>query len=184
MQRWPCCWQGESPPHRESTAVMLPSSAQTGHCHRTQSPSDQALPLLAGDKQRLIEHLLSACRGPASGLTIAEQIALLQQAKAQAEAGEPDQSEAAALPPAVRVLPLGEDRWGALYWKLPCSIIMAGADGLSRAGRSRVAKAKPRPACAPFALSFVCVGGETCISSMVCAQHGCCQKSRSTVQLA
>ena len=60
------------------------------------------------------------------GLTIAEQMALLQQAKAQAEAAEPNQAEAAALPPAVRVLPLGEDRRGALFWKLPCSAIVAG----------------------------------------------------------
>ena len=94
--------------------------------------------------------MLSACRGPASGLTIAEQMALLQQAKAQAEAAEPDQAEAAALPPTVRVLPLGEDRRGALYWKLPCSAIVAGADGLPREGQCNgKASASMCPLC-PF----------------------------------
>ena len=107
------------------------------------------------DNRGCIEQLLSACRGPASGLTIAEQMALLQQAKAQAEAAEPDQAEAAAPPPVVRMLPLGEDRRGALFWKLPCSAIVAGADVLShQSARCKcLALASMRPFCIPLCLS-------------------------------
>ena len=158
---------------RPLTPVMLPSPAQTEHCHCPQSPSDQALPRLAGDICGCPQQLLSACRGPASSLTIAEQMALLQQAKAQAETAEPDQAEAAALPPAVRVLPLGEDRRGALYWKLRCSAIVAGADWLSHL-LARCNCWAFTSTC-PFCITL-CLCHQSSFQSLVArAKPGCCQ---------
>ena len=100
-------------------------------------------------------------------------MALLQQAKAQAETAEPDQAEAAALPPAVRVLPLGEDRRGALYWKLPCSAIVAGADWLSHllARYNCWAFTSTCPFC-----STLCLCHQSSFQSLVVrAKPGCCQ---------
>ena len=52
----------------------------------------------------------------------------MQRAQEEVEAAEPKLSEgdSSALPPAVRITPLGADRRGALYWKLQCSTILAG----------------------------------------------------------
>ena len=54
----------------------------------------------------------------------------MQRAQEEVDAAEPKVAEAdfaaSALPAAVRVIPLGEDRRGALYWKLQCSSILAG----------------------------------------------------------
>lgn len=72
-----------------------------------------------------------ACSGNASSLTIQEQRDLMQRAQQEVEAAEPKLAEgdsaASALPATVRILPLGEDRRGALHWKLRCSSILAGA---------------------------------------------------------
>ena len=53
----------------------------------------------------------------------------MQRAQEEVEAVEPKLAEgdSSSLPPAVRIMPLGEDRQGALYWKLQCSTILAGA---------------------------------------------------------
>ncbi len=75
-----------------------------------------------------------ASRGSAGGLTVAEQRDLLQRAQEEVDAAEPKaevDSGASTLPAAVRIMPLGEDRRGALYWKLHCSPILAGAWPLS-----------------------------------------------------
>ena len=70
------------------------------------------------------------CRGSTSGLTLEQQRGLMQRAQEEVEAGEPKLAEgdfaAAALPPSVRVMPLGEDRRGALYWSLQCGSTLAG----------------------------------------------------------
>ena len=70
-----------------------------------------------------------AFRGSSGGLTIEEQKDLMQRAQEEVGAAEPKveaDSAASALPAAVRIMPLGEDRRGALYWKLQCSSILAG----------------------------------------------------------
>lgn len=55
----------------------------------------------------------------------------MQRAQEEVDAAEPKMAEAehaaSALPAAVRIMPLGEDRRGVLYWKLQCSPILAGA---------------------------------------------------------
>ncbi len=55
---------------------------------------------------------------------------MLQRAQEEMDAAEPKVTEtdsgASALPAAVRIMPLGEDRRGALYWKLHCSPVLAG----------------------------------------------------------
>ena len=57
----------------------------------------------------------------------------MHRAQEEVDAAEPKSAEAdsaaSALPAAVRMMPLGEDRRGALYWKLQCSPILAG-DGV------------------------------------------------------
>ena len=54
----------------------------------------------------------------------------MQRALEGVDAAEPNAAEAdpaaSALPAAVRIMPLGEDRRGALYWKLQCSRVLAG----------------------------------------------------------
>ena len=69
--------------------------------------------------------------GNASSLTIQEQRDLMQRAQQEVDAADPKVAEgdsaASALPATMRIVPLGEDRRGALYWKLRCSSILAGA---------------------------------------------------------
>ena len=54
----------------------------------------------------------------------------MQRAQDEVDAAEPKIAEAnsgaSALPVTVRIMPLGEDRRGALYWTLHCSPILAG----------------------------------------------------------
>jgi len=52
-------------------------------------------------------------------LTIAQQKDLVQQAQEEIQAAEPKLAEedVAALPAAMRIMPVGEDQRGALYWK-------------------------------------------------------------------
>ncbi len=76
----------------------------------------------------------SICSGTGSGLTIEEQRALMDRswAKVDAEAAPaaapklPGSGAATAFPAAVRILPLGSDRSGALFWKLACCPVLAG----------------------------------------------------------
>lgn len=70
--------------------------------------------------------------GNASSLTIEQQRELMEAGMAKAAAATlppgsfPAAAGPAANPAAVRILPLGQDRTEALFWKLYCAPILAG----------------------------------------------------------
>ncbi|EIE26968.1 hypothetical protein COCSUDRAFT_59460 [Coccomyxa subellipsoidea C-169] len=89
----------------------------------------------AWQKQRDKQIALLLASGSGSGLTIEEQRSLMDRswAKVDAEAAAtaapqlPGSGAAMAFPAAVRILPLGRDRSGALFWKLACCPVLAGS---------------------------------------------------------
>lgn len=84
---------------------------------------------------RVTNCCLSVCSGNGAGLTIEEQRALMDKGWAKvdataaaAAAGQlPASGAPTAFPAAMRIIPLGSDRSRALFWKLACCPVLAGA---------------------------------------------------------
>ncbi|CAL8468960.1 g8501 [Coccomyxa elongata] len=119
---------------REAMEAAMDAAAAEDKGRREEVAAAKREAREAWQKQRDKEIALLLANGDGSGLTIEEQRALMDSSWAKVEsaaaAGQvPACSGAAtAFPAAMRILPLGSDRSGALFWKLSCCPVLAGAD--------------------------------------------------------
>ncbi|BDA43044.1 probable cell division cycle-associated 7-like protein at N-terminal half [Coccomyxa sp. Obi] len=122
---------------REAMEAAMDAAAAEGKERREELAAAKREAREAWQKQRDREIALLLANGDGSGLTIEEQRALMEgswakmEATGAAAAGQvPACSGAAvAFPAAMRIVPLGSDRSGALFWKLSCCPVLAGAEG-------------------------------------------------------